>query len=573
MKKSFAIAASLVLVTAIAQSATANGEEAVVEWGQDGTQSLAVETPTGWWGFLAKSEPNDRMTIRDATRVKIFFTGSCKKLRVSAQSGETDKAKTKRSPMIFAGLRQQDVDFTLAAPSTAKEDCTARWSATSIMKVQAAAKRKPRPTPTATPTPTPTPTPTATKSPMPTPTPTPTPTVNPTPTFSPSPSPTPPPTPTPTPTPTQTVAPAGAILPESFGAKGDGTTDDTAALQAAINSATSGKTVFLSPEKTYRHTKVLKFATPGVTVSGSGTLYATNESTSAVHLAANNIIMDGPTLRMGTTLQRWVAFEQMKLRLGNFTGLTVRNVTIDGSAAAGIYVGGSDNFLLENVTVRDTRADAIHMTGGAANGRVVRPLVSNPGDDGVAVVSYLNDGEIAHDITIESPRVENQRWGRGLSVVGGQNIAFSSPTVTRSAGACVYIAAESEFNTFGVDGVQISGGTLNQCNQQADVDAADRPTPTSGRVVHGAIMVYNSQPNAAITNVTMSNLDINNTHLDGYDQVKLNNTGTGTITKQTFHGVDIVGGSRYLFKAINVPTTSYQNTLWTKDGAAVADKP
>lgn len=571
MYKSFAIATSIALFASIAPNAAASVGNAVSEWQQEAGQALAIQTPTGWWGFLAKKEPNDRITIQDATRVKIFFTGSCKRLRVSAQAGERVTAKTRKSPMVFAGLKQQDVSFTIASPPAAKEECVARWSATSIVKVEAAAKR-PKPKPTPTPTVSPSPTPTA--SPTPTVSPTPSPTVSPTPTLSPTPTPTSAsPAPTVSPTPAQTAAPAGSILPESFGAKGDGATDDTAALQAAINSATTGKTVFLSPGKTYRHTKVLKFAIPGVTVSGTGTLYATSESTSAVHLAANNITLDGPTLRMGSTLQRWVAFEQMKLRLGRFTGLTVRNVTIDGSAAAGIYVGGSDNFLLENVTVRDTRADAIHMTGGAANGRVVHPVVSNPGDDGVAVVSYLNDGEIAHDITVDTPRVENQRWGRGLSVVGGQNVTFLNPTVIRSAGACVYIAAESEFNTFGVNGVQVTGGSLNHCNQQADVDAADRPTPTSGRVVHGAIMVYNSQPTAAVTNVAMSNVDINNTHLDGYDQVKLNNTRTGTITQQTFHAIDIVGGSRYLFKAINVPTTSYHNTLWTKEGVAVADKP
>ena len=58
---------------------------------------------------------------------------------------------------------------------------------------------------------------------------------------------------------------------------------------------------------------------------------------------------------------------------------------------------------LTNVTVKNTRADAIHMTGGAAYGTLTNPRVVNPGDDGVAVVSYLNDGAQVHDITVESP--------------------------------------------------------------------------------------------------------------------------------------------------------------------------
>ena len=94
-------------------------------------------------------------------------------------------------------------------------------------------------------------------------------------------------------------------------------------------------------------------------------------------------------------------------------------MTVDGSAAAGIYVGGASNFTLSDVLVRNTNADGIHMTTRAHDGVVRNARVVNPGDDGVAVVSYRNDGELVRNITVESPRVEGQRWGRGFSVVGG----------------------------------------------------------------------------------------------------------------------------------------------------------
>ena len=130
----------------------------------------------------------------------------------------------------------------------------------------------------------------------------------------------------PTPTPTSSAPAVVGITPEQFGAKGDGVADDTAAVQSALNSVRAGGTVTLPAGKTYRHTAVLRMSVAGTTLNGSGTLLATNEAASAVYLAADNITVDGPTLKMGATTRRWVAFEQMKLRLGRFAGIVVRNV-------------------------------------------------------------------------------------------------------------------------------------------------------------------------------------------------------------------------------------------------------
>lgn len=543
-----------------------------------GTSLATAAASTQWAGKLKKAERADSFRVAGGGATVEF--AACDALRVTFRpAGGPRQTVVGASPLTVGAQTTADTAKVTITKPKADRRCATTWSAETSFAATSY-KRRPKPQPTTSPSPTASPTPTqTTASPTPTPTtasPTPTPT-----TASPAPttaSPTPAPTtasPTPTtasPMPT-TSAPTGPVIrPEQYGATGDGVTDDTSALKSAINALTSGATLLLDAGKTYRHSAVLKVVQAGSTIAGSGTLLATSEATSALHLAANNITVDGPTLKMGATTQRWVAFEQMKLRLGRFTGITVRNVLIDGSAAAGIYVGGASNFRLADVTVRNTRADAIHMTGGASYGTVDNARVINPGDDGVAVVSYKNDGEQVHDITVNNPRLEGQVWGRAFSVVGGYNVTYNNVTATRSAGACIYIAAESEFNSYGVNNVAVNGGTLTGCNQQADVDTADRPSPAKGRVVHGAVMVYNSQPAEHISNVTMRNLTIKDTHLDGYDQVKLNNTSTGTITRQEFRTVAITGGSRYLFKATGVPTTGYRTIGWTKEGVAQADR-
>ena len=365
---------------------------------------------------------------------------------------------------------------------------------------------------------------------------------------------------------------ASVVTPQKYGAVGNGIADDTKALQTAFNSLKPGGSLTLSAGKVYRHTAVLKVTVPRVTIKGTGTLLATTEANSALHLAASGIVLDGPTLTMASTTKRWDAFEQMKLRLGRFDAIKVRNVTINGSGAAGIYVGGASNFEISNVVVRNTNADAIHLTGGARDGVVTNPLIITPGDDGVAVVSYRNDGEKVRNITVNSPRLIGQKWGRAYSVVGGDNIRYNNVYAERSAGAAIYVSAESEFNTYGISNVVIEGGQLLNSNQQADVDAIDRPSATKSRVVHGAVILYNSQADMRISDVSIRNVSIRDTHADGYDQVNLRSYNGQVQERIELRNIAISGGSRYNFKVTGVPATGYRAIGWTRDGVALPDK-
>ena len=94
--------------------------------------------------------------------------------------------------------------------------------------------------------------------------------------------------------PAQQQTPVGNIVePSSFGAVGDGTTDDTAALQRALDSLEAGDTLIIPAGKTYRHTDVLTIRNAGVRLSGPGTLLATNEERSALSIDADDVTVDG----------------------------------------------------------------------------------------------------------------------------------------------------------------------------------------------------------------------------------------------------------------------------------------
>lgn len=484
--------------------------------------------------------------VKNKDRAFLRFDGDCKRLRFGAKTSTSTTWRTGSSGVALNIRNQSKVKLLVRRSDRSQKACAADVR----ILTQAKPKRTPRPRP---PAPSPTVPP---PTPVPSVTPTPTPTV----------------TPPPEPQPTTTVPPVGTLTPMDFGAAGDGVADDTAAVQKALDSLAPGAVLHFPAGKVFRHTGVITVRRPGVSLIGAGVMLATNQETSAFLVKADGVTVDGLTFRISNTTQRWVAYEQMKLRIGPVNGVTVRNIVIDGSAAAGLYVGGASDFTIQDVVVKNTRADGIHMTEASHDGRVIRPYVKNPGDDGVAVVSYRNDGAACRNIEITDPRLEGQKWGRGFSVVGGTNITYRNIYANNSAGAGLYIAAESEFNTYGVSNVLVDGGTLVNSNQQAAQIASERPSPDQARIVHGAVMLYNSQPSQSIADVTVRNLTIKDTDPDGYDHVQILSYNNEPQTHIWLDAIHISGGSDYPVKTLGVPAGSLKTTGWIMNGTSIADR-
>ena len=277
------------------------------------------------------------------------------------------------------------------------------------------------------------------------------------------------------------------------------------------------------------------------------TLLATNEARSDLHIDADNVTLDGGlVLKMDKTTKRWDAYEQMKLRLSKHSGIVLRDITIDGSAAAGIYIGnGCNKYLLENVTVMNTRADGIHNTGGAHDGTIRRATVRNVGDDGIAVVSYNQDGAPCHDITVEAPRFYGNVWGRGFSVVGGENITFRDIYAENSNAAAIYIACEGEpWNTAPAKNIRFLGGELKGSNQSKTVD-------------HGAILIYNGRKAGANDLIEIADLRITDTRATASRQVGI----LGAAQRVTLRNLTFSSGPDHLFST-DVAPENYNLIAW-----------
>jgi hypothetical protein len=369
------------------------------------------------------------------------------------------------------------------------------------------------------------------------------------------------PTPTPTAPPvtsSPSAAPVSGLTPMSFGAVGDGVHDDTAALQQALDAASATNPLVLPAGRVFAHSGVLHVRVVGEVVTGTGELLATNEQDSSVWVEADRVTLDGPTLATASTTQRWSAWEQMGLRLEAYSGDVVRNVTVTGSAAAGIYVGGAQHFILDHDTVRNTRADGIHMTDGAAYGTVLSPTTVATGDDGIAVVSYSQDGAPCHDITVTGAHVEGTTGGRGISVVGGTDIVESDFEVDASAAAGVYVAAEgSPYYTAAPVNVSVTDGTIVGANTDPTID-------------HGSILVLSGESNVAPDGVVISGMTITNSRPSASRDVGVISYGAAPVDV-LISDITITGGPASAYQG-NAPAGSFHTVGWTQNGTALADQ-
>ncbi|MCE5290198.1 MAG: right-handed parallel beta-helix repeat-containing protein [Nocardiaceae bacterium] len=332
--------------------------------------------------------------------------------------------------------------------------------------------------------------------------------------------------------------------------------DAATPLQTQLDALRPGQT-FTLQRTTYSHDVPLVLRVPNVLIRGNGaTILATNEARSAIQIIADGVQLENVNVNVQSTTRRWDAPDQHKIVINGADNVTLKHIWVMGSAAAGVFVmGRSSKFWLERVTVSNTRADGIHLTDGANNGTVTLCTASRTGDDGVAVVSYGDEPSICQNISILSPVVQNQTWGRGVSVVGGSGIKVDSPTVTNSACASIYVACEGDpYNTMNAGSVSVTNAVITGANQNSSVD-------------HGAVLVNSSRAGGSVASVTMSGFSISKTRSTVSREVGIVSYNGGAVSGIRMTNFTLAQKLAYPF-GTNVNKSSYTLSGWTVAGAA-----
>jgi parallel beta-helix repeat protein len=163
-------------------------------------------------------------------------------------------------------------------------------------------------------------------------------------------------------------------IDEIFGAVGDGITDDTVAIQAALD-ASAGNYLYL-PTGSYKISANLNVNVNGITFYGPGTLVATSTITGGMVLCLNG------------------------------DNINIRDISIDGGLVPtgtwvrGIGASGScNNVLIENVRVFDTSFSGIDFTDNEdvydhTRVKIINCNISNSGWVGINVCG-VNDLEVS----------------------------------------------------------------------------------------------------------------------------------------------------------------------------------
>ena len=248
----------------------------------------------------------------------------------------------------------------------------------------------------------------------------------------------------------------------------------------------------------YKASNVLDVPAGADLVLSGVTIVPTNPAASALRLrgSGTKLTFSGVCRigAAGSTNSRLGNAEAAGIELegaSNFT-ITADALTIEGVAQDAIFVyrATHDGVVAGNITAINTGADSFHVTDRSYNLDFQAKLLSiGSGDDGFAVVSYLENGVPVKNIHWHDVTVRNQRDGRGVSVVGGQKVTVDHFDVDGSAGAGVYIAAEPQYDTFGVDGVTMTGKIRN---------------PDTEHVHNANVMIYSAQDGQSIANASVT---------------------------------------------------------------------
>ena len=310
-----------------------------------------------------------------------------------------------------------------------------------------------------------------------------------------------------------------------FGVTPSDSADNTEALQKALNALSPGEWLVFPPGR-YLHSKSLHVKVPNIVMWGEGaTLQATNPGDQAVMIEADGASIYKFTLIAVSDKRRTAPWESRIAIFGGakaarlLTGNVIRgNRIIEGgdpgsplansTSTAGILIYHASNFLVAENTVSRSLADGIHVTAGSSYGRVLNNNVKETGDDMIAVVSYIGDPttnaatiaaefderkarSLNHHIMIANNTLSGQYWGRGISVVGGENIAIEHNSIDRTThGAAIYLARETSYVTLGVRDVLVRDNTITDVQTTTPQYTGGTVSTMAPKTGHGAIEVY-----------------------------------------------------------------------------------
>ena len=316
----------------------------------------------------------------------------------------------------------------------------------------------------------------------------------------------------------------GVVSVLSFGAKGDGTTDDAAAIQAALDAAAAIRGTLVIPPGTYRVRSTLSVGS-NTTLRGTGTLDAVIPGAQApvLWVNADDVHIEGITIVGNIAAFAGTTEWKHGISICSANRVTVRDVTTTDNKGDGVYVGSgteigsptgdpSTAITLENVTsvgnhrqgLSVTCAVGVRVFGGTfadTDGTAPQSGIDIEPDSAafelrdVQIVGAQCDGNTGHGISIvlhDEAQGDVQVLGGSASNNGKAGVYFASAWRVRLSGLDVSDNAEDGVQFAGsgtVKDVHVADCTINR-NGQAGI-YVNLGTTFSGLTVTGCTVLDN----------------------------------------------------------------------------------
>jgi len=267
-----------------------------------------------------------------------------------------------------------------------------------------------------------------------------------------------------------------SVSVKDFGAVGDGFTDDTVAIQAAIAAADN----LYWPEGTYLVNTASNAMVPtsktGMWWSGYGaTIKAKDGATAAGNALmlrlfnCTDVVIEGLTLDGNRDNRSAFASSSHCIQINDGDNITLRDVVVKNSTYDGIYVRGTTpgtestyptKILLDNVVVDNAYRNGLSLIG--ANGVTIRGgrFTNTNGtapQAGIDIEPNPSDTYSVKNVLIDGAHFENNT-GTGITITGNSGLLSENIRIVNCSGAlneeCLLLAAYT--SNLIVDGLSIA---------------------------------------------------------------------------------------------------------------------
>jgi hypothetical protein len=289
----------------------------------------------------------------------------------------------------------------------------------------------------------------------------------------------------------------------SFGAKCDGKTDDSGALQKGINSLVSGQALILPNKSCVTSNSLYVLNKSNIAIIGYGMKYTILKSTNKYFTAvvvrdSKTILLRGFQNHSVNTTSRLNTYDSVKgFFAAGTSGLHMDGIKTLDAPGAGILFCHAVDSIVENSEVYHSFADAFHSTCGSRNVIYRNNRAINAGDDCFASIGY------GAGVNYDMQFLNNYCYGNNREKNGNVSGGGSAVAIEGTIGAKVY---NNYGELTGVAGLRISSLASWNMGLTSTVDVqynTIKNVRTRTDIAHAAIEIFANSEN--VENVIVKN--------------------------------------------------------------------